>query len=185
MKSIRFLAAVLVLCQAITALVACDSSASDESGKAVEFVETECSHKFSQGYCKYCEEMDPSCIELTSENYSDYLSIKYRIANVDGSNGPYGFVAFPRIFLTASSKSSRITFYNVSIKMEITVQQALYQSGGKYEEYTTSVTIPISILGDGEAEGYLGRESSDPVSLDKTYISDFKIISVAGCISLD
>ena len=182
MKNAKLLAVFLTLCLTITLFTACDFTKPAES---TEPAETECNHQFNQGYCIHCNELDPNCIELTPENYADYLSIQYRIANVDGSNGPYGFVPFPYLFLTASAKSSRITFYNVSIEMNITVQQALYDSGGKYEECTINVVIPVSLLGEGKKDVGLDRESSDPVYLKNTYISDFEIVSITGCISLD
>jgi hypothetical protein len=146
--------------------------------------ETECNHRFNKGYCTYCNELDPDCYELTAQNYEDFLNIRYRMANIDGSTGTYGFVAFPTLFLSVSPTSSRLSFYDVTIELKATVQQYLYNEN-KYENYTVNTKIPISILGKGEEHCGLERESYSPVVIDQTFISDFEIVSITGCVSVN
>ena len=188
MKITKILSVILVLCLTLTMFFSCDSEKRDtkkskKNGNSE--VKVECEHNYKDGYCTKCEEMDPSCTELTPSNYEDYIGITYKMANVDGSTGgSYGFVAFPYLYLSTVPTSSRITFYDVTIELEITVKQCLYPDMN-YEACTVTAKINVSLFGDGDVEVRLERESSDPVLLKSSYISDYKIKSVTGCVSVD
>ena len=171
MKKVITLLLVLALC---LSLCACGGRITTSS------TPQKCDHIYSNGYCSNCKEMDPSCQELTAENYEDYLKIAYKLANVDGSTGgSNGFVAFPYLYLKATPTSSRIMFYGVEIEIEFTVKQCLYSSK-EYEECTVTAKIPVALFGEGEANVRL--ESSDLVSPKDSYISDYKIVSINGCV---
>ena len=180
MKKAFSLILALAICLSLCACGESNTTSSDNQGSSEP---QKCDHVYSNGYCTDCKEMDPSCQELTAENYEDYLNITYKIANVDGSTGSNGYVAFPYLYLTAAPTSSRITFYDVELEIEFTVKQCLYPSKN-YEECTVTAKIPVALFGEGDAKVRLDRESSDPVLLKSSYISDYKIVSINGCVSV-
>ncbi|MBQ9761906.1 MAG: hypothetical protein IJV82_02385 [Oscillospiraceae bacterium] len=187
MKKALSLLLALVMCLSLCACGGRNATSSEtEASSETEVSSTpqKCDHVYSNGYCSICKEMDPSCQELTAENYEDYLGITYKMANVDGSTGgSNGFVAFPYLYLTATPTSSRIMFYDVEIEIEFTVKQCLYPSK-EYEECTVTAKIPVALFGEGDAKVRLDRESNDPVLLKASYISEYKITSINGCVSV-
>lgn len=179
MKPMKVFTVLLALCFMLALFSGCGSDKTSTEGSPAQ---TECEHEFKDGYCTKCEEMDPDCTELTAENYEDYLKLGYKVTDING-NTNMDYAAFVRLLMSASPTSDRCTFYNVKLELEVTVKQALYPSGS--EEYTTTVEIPISLFGEGEAVARLDRESSSPVLLKTSYISDYKIISITGCVAIN
>ena len=131
-------------------------------------------------------ETKDNSIQLTIDNYKDYLNVSGKVLPVNGNTKDYDNQAYAQIEVKGAS--TNFVYKDVTVEAKVTLNYkdlSTYVESEQYKSASENVTVKCNVAGDGSNTEVidLGEDVETFVTDDNYTTSSYEIVKVTGSVT--